>query len=488
MAHPRLPRRRRVPRHGRLRHRLRPLDQQRHQHRHRGERRLPAGRLLRERRVHPGPPDRHPRRRQAAPHLARACAARAAACGSRATRRSSAPGATSPRADRDYFLEEKYPGYGNLVPRDIASRELFKKCFHERRGIFNADERQERERGLPRRHAPADARCSARSSPASSRSTRSSSARTRTRTRCASSPPCTTRWAACGSTSSARANGVARHGLAAQPGDEHPGPLRRAARSTTSTTAPTASAPTRSSRASRAAWSRAPRSPTLPQEHGAGARGTCRRRSSRGPRSASEKKYEADPRDGRRREPVRAPRGARRRRCSSTAPSSATTPTLDKRAREDRGDRRARASASASPTRRTGKMNQGAQFVRHLQQHDRPRARHRAGRAQPRRVARRALQARVHRSATTRTGCARRWRSTRAPRTARPTRCGTCASSTTRCSGSAVHVTDAVDIEPRAAARRASTRRRAPRARAATGAKSPEADAAESAATATENA
>jgi succinate dehydrogenase / fumarate reductase flavoprotein subunit len=43
-----------------------------------------------------------------------------------------------PEGARDYFLEEKYPGYGNLVPRDIASRELFKKCFHERRGIFNA--------------------------------------------------------------------------------------------------------------------------------------------------------------------------------------------------------------------------------------------------------------------------------------------------------------------------------------------------------------
>jgi succinate dehydrogenase / fumarate reductase flavoprotein subunit len=42
-----------------------------------------------------------------------------------------------PESDRDYFLEAKYPGYGNLVPRDIASRELFLKCFHEGRGIFN---------------------------------------------------------------------------------------------------------------------------------------------------------------------------------------------------------------------------------------------------------------------------------------------------------------------------------------------------------------
>ncbi|MBP9114379.1 MAG: FAD-binding protein, partial [Polyangiaceae bacterium] len=42
-----------------------------------------------------------------------------------------------PEKDRQYFLEEKYPGYGNLVPRDIASRELFRKCFHEKRGVFN---------------------------------------------------------------------------------------------------------------------------------------------------------------------------------------------------------------------------------------------------------------------------------------------------------------------------------------------------------------
>jgi succinate dehydrogenase / fumarate reductase flavoprotein subunit len=42
-----------------------------------------------------------------------------------------------PERDRDYFLEEKYPGYGNLVPRDIASRELFLKCIHDKKGIYN---------------------------------------------------------------------------------------------------------------------------------------------------------------------------------------------------------------------------------------------------------------------------------------------------------------------------------------------------------------
>ncbi|MCX7990519.1 MAG: succinate dehydrogenase flavoprotein subunit [Proteobacteria bacterium] len=34
-----------------------------------------------------------------------------------------------------YFLEEKYPSYGNLVPRDIASREIFKVCVEMGLGI-----------------------------------------------------------------------------------------------------------------------------------------------------------------------------------------------------------------------------------------------------------------------------------------------------------------------------------------------------------------
>jgi len=33
-----------------------------------------------------------------------------------------------PEDERYYFLEEKYPGYGNLVPRDIATREIFWIC------------------------------------------------------------------------------------------------------------------------------------------------------------------------------------------------------------------------------------------------------------------------------------------------------------------------------------------------------------------------
>ncbi|MEM9351504.1 MAG: succinate dehydrogenase flavoprotein subunit [Planctomycetota bacterium] len=36
-----------------------------------------------------------------------------------------------PETERYYFLEERYPAYGNLVPRDIATREIFNVCVNE---------------------------------------------------------------------------------------------------------------------------------------------------------------------------------------------------------------------------------------------------------------------------------------------------------------------------------------------------------------------
>ncbi len=36
-----------------------------------------------------------------------------------------------PENERFYFLEERYPAYGNLVPRDIATREIFDICVNE---------------------------------------------------------------------------------------------------------------------------------------------------------------------------------------------------------------------------------------------------------------------------------------------------------------------------------------------------------------------
>jgi succinate dehydrogenase / fumarate reductase flavoprotein subunit len=36
-----------------------------------------------------------------------------------------------PESERYYFLEDRYPKYGNLVPRDIATREIFDICVNE---------------------------------------------------------------------------------------------------------------------------------------------------------------------------------------------------------------------------------------------------------------------------------------------------------------------------------------------------------------------
>ena len=45
-----------------------------------------------------------------------------------------------PEAERWYFLEEKYPDYGNLVPRDIASREIFDVCVNQKLGVFGENQ------------------------------------------------------------------------------------------------------------------------------------------------------------------------------------------------------------------------------------------------------------------------------------------------------------------------------------------------------------
>jgi succinate dehydrogenase / fumarate reductase flavoprotein subunit len=44
-----------------------------------------------------------------------------------------------PESERYYFLEERYPKYGNLVPRDIATREIFDICVNE--GLSVEDDR-----------------------------------------------------------------------------------------------------------------------------------------------------------------------------------------------------------------------------------------------------------------------------------------------------------------------------------------------------------
>ena len=41
------------------------------------------------------------------------------------------PAKDVPESERYYFLEERYPEYGNLVPRDIATREIFDVCTND---------------------------------------------------------------------------------------------------------------------------------------------------------------------------------------------------------------------------------------------------------------------------------------------------------------------------------------------------------------------
>lgn len=43
-----------------------------------------------------------------------------------------------PESERYYFLEERYPKYGNIVPRDIATREIFNICM-EGLGVFGGN-------------------------------------------------------------------------------------------------------------------------------------------------------------------------------------------------------------------------------------------------------------------------------------------------------------------------------------------------------------
>jgi len=40
-----------------------------------------------------------------------------------------------PEGERYYFLEERYPAYGNIVPRDIATREIFSVCVNDGMGV-----------------------------------------------------------------------------------------------------------------------------------------------------------------------------------------------------------------------------------------------------------------------------------------------------------------------------------------------------------------
>ena len=129
-----------------------------------------------------------------------------------------------PESDRYYYLEERYPRFGNLVPRDVASRAAKIVCDEglgvgpTGRAVYLDFRDAIAERGAPRRSRAATGTCS----------------------RCTSGSPAialggadedlpgarTTRWAGCGSTTSCRRRSRA---------------CSRSARRTSPTTAPTGS-------------------------------------------------------------------------------------------------------------------------------------------------------------------------------------------------------------------------------------------------------
>ena len=100
-----------------------------------------------------------------------------------------------PEPDRDYYLERKYPSFGNLVPRDVASRNA-KAIIDQGRGVGPL------RNGVYLDFSEAMSRlgegASASATATSSTCTSASPTRTPIGSRCASTPPCTTRWAGCG--------------------------------------------------------------------------------------------------------------------------------------------------------------------------------------------------------------------------------------------------------------------------------------------------
>ena len=110
------------------------LDQLRGVHRLGAVRSVSAGRRLRQRRIHPGPSDGHSRGRQA-PLDERIGARRRRPCVGAKNPGDKRAAKSIPEAERFYFLEEWYPKYGNLVPRDIATRAIHRIVYQEKLGI-----------------------------------------------------------------------------------------------------------------------------------------------------------------------------------------------------------------------------------------------------------------------------------------------------------------------------------------------------------------
>ena len=141
-----------------------------------------ARRAVRQPLLHPDPPDLHPGQRrlpvEAHADVASRCATTAASGCPKQLDDTRSPDQI-PEAERDYFLERRYPAFGNLVPRDVASRAA------KTRGRRRPRRRAAEERRVPRLRrgdrAPRPGRRSRSATATSSRCTSASPARTRTR-------------------------------------------------------------------------------------------------------------------------------------------------------------------------------------------------------------------------------------------------------------------------------------------------------------------
>ena len=189
-------------RHRRLLARLLPVDQRHGLQRHRHLARPPARRLLRQPLLHPDPPDRHPAGRRAPVEAhpdERVAAQRRPHLGAEEDRATTRPPSQIPEAERDYYLERRYPAFGNLVPRDIASRAAKRMVRRRLR------RRPDRRRRLPRlRATPSGAWASdaidERYGNLFEMYEKITGENPLPRRRCGSTRRPTTRWAACGST------------------------------------------------------------------------------------------------------------------------------------------------------------------------------------------------------------------------------------------------------------------------------------------------
>ena len=163
--------------------------------------RLQTRRAVRQSLFHADSPDLHSRQsgdyQSKLTLMSRVASQRRTHLGAEEGRRQAPSRIRFPEDERDYYLERRYPSFGNLVPRDVASRDAKAVC-DEGRGVGPGGLGVYLDFAMPssvsarRRSKSATAICST--------CTSRSRAKTRTKCRCGSIRPSTTRWADSGST------------------------------------------------------------------------------------------------------------------------------------------------------------------------------------------------------------------------------------------------------------------------------------------------